>query len=394
MNIIVRNSYLQKLDKMMKSQFVVLIVWLRRVGKSTLVRQYLDQHNYPEEEIIYLPLEQFDYLAIRSQDSLIRFLQDHHISKKSILVVDEIQLVQWRSEVINGLHAQYSDLKILLTGSNSSLLSSEISTHLRWRALQLQVYPFDIQEYCMLMQRSKNQQSMTQFLQQTWLPMAYSIQDRQQLVQEMISMIFLKDIVERYTIKDVELLRNLFAFMVSNTWNITNLSKIKNHLTQLWYTVNLNTLGNYVDYLIDSFLVYECKMYDIQWKKVFNSLRKFFVIDHGMRNYLFSKFDLGTWKQLENYVYIQLIKAWYAVYVWRMWDQEVDFVAEKNGKKMYLQVAWSLDSESVYDREFGNLWNIQDNRSKYVISMDDHEIGVYEWIQHVKAWELERVLWE
>jgi len=382
---ITRTSYLTQINSLLDKQTILLLVGLRRVGKSTIMKQFLQQDFVKNTRILYLPLESFDYLGMRRKSDLIQYLQDKNLATLQYLVIDEVQLVAGWEEVINGLHASFPSLTIILTGSNSDLLSTEIATWLRWRVYQLYVYPFDIEEYCIRRNSPKGYELMKELLITTWLPLAYTYNDPAYIIQELVNTVFLKDIVERYLIKDVDLLRSIFAFLISNAGNITNLTKILNYLTSTWFALNLNTLWNYVHYLCNSLLIHECPLYDIRGKKVFDKLRKYYVADHGFRNYLFSQFDIGTGKQLENYVYLQLIKHHYHVYVGRLWEQEIDFIAERLGKKIYMQVTWSLEDVTVRQREFSSLLAIRDQWPKYIISMDKDRMGDHQNIQHILA---------
>lgn len=286
MHQIIRNIYLDQLNLMVEKNIITLLVGLRRVGKSTIMKQFMEQKELVKKNILYLPLEQFAYLFLRKKEDLIDFFQQHNLDTLDHLLIDEIQLVQWWEEVINGIHTSFPKLNIILTGSNSNLLSTEIATGLRGRVYQLYVYPFDLAEYSERIQQPQNHDTLIDLLLKTGLPFVNQYENPSYIMYELINTVFLKDIVERYTIRDVELLRSVFLFLISNCANITNLTKIAEFLTARWFTVNVNTIGNYVEYLKHSLLIHECPLYDIQGKKVFDKLRKFYLADHWIRNYL------------------------------------------------------------------------------------------------------------
>ncbi len=256
------------------------------------------------------------------------------------------------------------------------------------------VYPFSFVEYVNYLQKIPDFQSFREFLQQWWMPSLYVMDESQQRIwiEGLINTVFLKDIVSRYAIRDVDLLKSIFLYLVNTTSDQCNLTNIKNYLIQQWYTINLNTLWSYVEYLIKSLLIQQIDMYDIQWKKILDRIRKFYTTDHAMRNYLFSWFDEGFGKLLENYVYISLCRWWYTVTVGKLWSKEIDFIAEKNNKKIYVQVAYILTDQSVIEREFSPLWALRDNRPKYVVSLDPLSLGVVDGIQHIQVWDWEKVL--
>ncbi len=264
MQNIIRTVYLDQINNLFEKQIIILLVGLRRVGKSTIMQQCIQQKHIKDSSILYVPLEQFDFLHIRKREDLIQYLRDHNIESIQYLCIDEIQLVSGREEVINGVYTSYPDINIILTGSNSDLLSTEIATGLRGRVYQIYVYPFDLAEYASLYKKKTDHNTLLALLQGTGLPLVYRFDDTAYMIQELVNTIFLKDIVERYTIRDVDLLRSIFSFIVSNAGNITNLAKIAAHLTQIGFNINLNTIGNYVEYLKNSLLVHECSLYDIQ----------------------------------------------------------------------------------------------------------------------------------
>ena len=388
----IRSLYLQQLSNLSWKWVISILVGMRRIGKSTILQQYMD-HVWVEN-CLYIQKELHMFEAIHNHIQLYDYIQAH-IGQKQYILVDEVQLISWWEKTINGLLAQYGTQKdIIITGSNSDLLSTEISTLLRGRTFEIMVYPFSFSEYTNYLHKDANMESFKEFLWQWWMPSLYMMDQNQQNIwmEWLINTVFLKDIVGRYAIRDVDLLRSIFLYIVNTTSDQCNLTNIKNYLIQQWYTINLNTLGSYVVYLINSLLIQQIDMYDIQWKKILDRMRKFYTTDHAIRRYLFAWFYSGMGKLLENYVYISLCRWWYKVTVGRLWTKEIDFIAQKNNKKIYVQVSYILTDENVISREFGPLKALKDHRPKYVVSLDPMSVGIIDGIQHIQAWDRENVL--
>jgi predicted AAA+ superfamily ATPase len=228
-----------------------------------------------------------------------------------------------------------------------------------------------------------------------WIPFVYKLDDEEiirDFVKWIIDTIFIKDLVPRYNIKDVFLLKELFIFLLNNVWNLTNITNIVNYLKSVRIHTNYNTIASYIEVLKSAYLVYEANLLDLKWKRIFNRERKFYIWDHIFQKVFLSSTVLGIWKTLENIVYIMALRKGYNVFVWRLNNQEIDFVLEKNGKKIYLQVVYILVDEDVVKREFWNFDKIQDNWEKFVVSMDEVNFWVINWIKHIKVWELDEYI--
>ncbi len=186
-------------------------------------------------------------------------------------------------------------------------------------------------------------------------------------------------------------LEEVFLFFVNNVSNNISLTTIMKTLASRGISTNLTTLGNYVDYLKNAFLIYEAPLYDLKWKQVFNRERKLYLSDPLLRKVFFSGYDSGLGKILENLIFLEVKNRGYTVYVGRLGDKEVDFVIEKDGIRKYIQVTYLLADESVIQREFGNLTAIKDSWEKYVISLDEISFGVIDGVKHIQAWEIEKI---
>lgn len=283
-------------------------------------------------------------------------------------------MITHREAAINALFATHkTSVDFYLSGSNSSMLSSELSTILSGRYVQFQIFAFSFEEFCEYFKKEKNAESFNDYLAKGGLPIIYEI-DNEQIIKDfttsLVDTIIVKDLIPRYKIQNPTLLKEVFLFMVNNMGNLTNLSRILDYLDSHGIKSNYTTLAHYVEALKSAYLIYEVPLYDLQGKRIFDKERKFYVSDHFFKTAFFSSFDTGLSKALENIVYLAGLRHGYAIYVGKIKDKEVDFIFEKNGKKLYFQVCYLLADEGVIQREFGNLEKIQDNRPKYVVSMD------------------------
>jgi len=204
--------------------------------------------------------------------------------------------------------------------------------------------------------------------------------------------IILKDIVHRYKIKDYSFFEKILGFVSQNIWNITSLRKIEDYLKKDKIKVSLSTISNYIKYLENTYLINNCEKYDLAWKRVLEYNSKYYFNDLWIRNSIYYNFNFDIWKLLENYVFNILLIKWYKVFFWEKKWLEIDFIAQKWNDKRYFQVTYLVSSEEVYNREFWNLKQIQDNFEKIVLSMDDIDFKDNDWIKHYKIWELENVL--
>ena len=392
MNLI-RNKYLEKIENYIGTPLIKVITGQRRVGKTVLMKQILQK--FPTHEVSFCSKEDEHFSFIQTKDDLTLFLESEKKAGKKYFFIDEVQMIEEWEKSILSLFSQNPNFEIFLSGSNAHLLSSELSTLLSGRYIEFHIHPFSFHEFSEYFSLPLSSETFLKYIQEGGFPTIYALQKTPQLqkewIQTLINTIFLKDITARYRIQNVHLLEEIFMFLVSNVGNITSLSKIVKTLKSKNITTNLNTLHQYIGYLKNTFLVYEAPLYDLEGKKVFDRERKFYISDHSIRNALFSSYDHGVGKHLENIIYLEGIRRGYRVFVGRIKKKEVDFIFEKNGEKIYVQVAYMLTDEKAIEREFSSLEEISDNWKKYVVTLDPISIGNRNGIQHIQIWELERI---
>lgn len=388
-----RTYYLDKIKQYINKPFIKVITGQRRVGK-TIFLESLSQIFNPKE-VVYINKEDKSFDFIQNDDDLHFYLINEIQNGKKYIFCDEIQQINFWEKAINSIFSQYKEVDIYISGSNSSLLSSELATLLSGRYVQFQIFPFSYDEFLEYFKKEKKAETFQDYLEMGGLPLVYEI-DNKQVTQDFLSglidTVLVKDLIPRYWIQNPTLLKEVFLFLVNNAGNLTNLSWMIDYLSSHGIKTNYNTLASYVEALKSAYLVYEVDLFDLQGKKIFDKERKFYVWDHIFKKVFFSSFDTWLGKQLENIVYLAGLKHGYSVYVGKIKDKEVDFIFEKNGKKIYFQVCYILSDEDVIKREFDSLKLIDDNWTKYVISMDSVDFGIIDGIKHVKMWDLEDLL--
>jgi len=383
-----RNKYLQKVKPVINKDIIKILIWQRRVWKSKLLfllKNELLQQWISEDKIIFIDMEELEN----------EYLQDYKIFYEKVkdyefIFVDEVQNIKNWEKAILSLQNKWKD--IYLTWSNSKLLSSELATNLRWRYIEFEIYPLNYKEFLEAFKLDNTKEQFLKYVKFWGLPYLLNLQLKDEIVYEYLKSVYntiiLKDIVERYSLRNVVILDKLIVFLSKNIWNIFSGTNISKYLKSQKISVSTITILQYLQYLKEVFLLKEVKRYDLKWRKVFELKEKYFFNDIGIRNVLvwwFAWWDI--WWILENIVAINLLSNGWKIYVGEYNNLEIDFVAEKDWKKMYIQVAYLIADDNVRKREFWNLEKIKDNWPKYVVSMDDIASGEYEWIKWVKIWE-------
>ena len=394
-----RKIYLKRLKKYTNNKLVKVLVGQRRVGKSYLLRQIIQeliQNKIKPQNIFYLNKENIAFDEIRNEKDLLKLIEFYKkelkIKGRIYLFLDEIQEVQNWEKLINSLSQDINDdYEIFISGSNSKLLSGELSTYLSGRYISFEILPFSFFEYLEYFKLSKSKENYLAYLKIGGLPELYNLETEEvksHYVASLYDSILLKDIVKRYNIKNIKLLEEVFKFLIDNIGNLFSINKIVNYLNSKKAKTNFDTISNYIKYLEQSFLVHSVNRFDLKGKNILVSSRKYFLNDLSFRNYLSSSFDYGLGKHLENSIYIHFRSLGYKIYVGSILGLEVDFVIEKNKEKKYIQVAYTLNDKKIIEREFKSLEKIKDSYEKMVITLDDVSLGNKNGIKHLLAWEI------
>ena len=401
--IIQRKYYLEKIKKYIDIDIIKVITGIRRSWKTYFMLQIINllkKRNINTKNIIYIDKENLDFDYINTYIELNSYIkkQISWLKWKIYLFIDEIQEIKAWEKTIRS-YAKNQNFDIYITGSNSDLLSSELSTFLTWRYVDFHIYPLNFKEFLIFRKKTnKNiiiKQEFENFIKFWWLPVIHKLDLEEELIYSHIWWIFnsilFKDLISRYNIRNSSLLLDIFKFLSSNIWSIVSTKKISDYLKKEKINIWVETLREYLSYFSNTFLLNKVQRYDLNWKKYLNLFEKYYLWDIWFKNYLlwFSKRDI--WHTLENIVYLELKNRWYNIYIWKIWDKEIDFVAKKNWKIEYYQVVYLLESDKTIKREFWNLEKIKDNYPKYVLSMDEFFDKNYKWIHRINI--IDWLLW-
>lgn len=394
--MIFRDYYFDKIKKFIDKEQIKVITGIRRSGKSTLLRlleNELYKRGINEEQVIYINFESFAFTEIQNASSLYAFVKDKIIKgKRSYLLLDEIQNVEQWEKAINSFKVDFNS-DVYITGSNSNLLSSELSTHLAGRFVEIPVFTLSFKEFLIFRKKylpkksSSDKNDFNQYIRLGGFPVIhtvdYDLESTYQVVQDIYSSVILKDTVQRNKIRDVELLERVIRYAFDNIGNTFSGKNVADYFKSQHRKVDINTIYNYLNYLEEAFVLYRVSRYDIKGKEILKTQEKYYVSDVSL---IHSKLGFRTSQIagiLENIVYLELKRRGYDVFIGKFGEKEIDFIALKQGKKIYIQVAYKLESKAAIDREFANLLAIKDQFPKYVVSMDDFFEDAMSGIKHL-----------
>jgi predicted AAA+ superfamily ATPase len=394
-----RKTYIDKFSRYLHNKLVKVILGQRRVGKSYLLRMMIkhliEKQKVPGKNILYINKDIAALDSIDSGNQLIKVVNEYRqVMKpkgKVFILLDEVQEIKDWEKAVNSLSQDYKfDYEVFITGSNANLLSAELSTFLSGRYIDFEIFPFSYEEYIAFNNLQKSKDSFLTYLKNGGIPESCNLEDpemKRNYLSSLKDSIVLRDIVRRHQIRDVYLLDKLLNFMIDSIGSLFSINKVVNYLKSSGYKCNAETIGNYVGYMKEAFFIHEVDRFDIKGKRILSSEKKYYLNDLGFKYFLFSSFDFAVGKYLENAVYLDLKRKGYQVYTGTLRNKEIDFIAEKDNERKYLQVCYVLADESVVDREFGNLEQIADNYEKVVVSLDDINFGNRKGIKHINAWK-------
>ncbi|MDR2832801.1 MAG: ATP-binding protein [Streptococcaceae bacterium] len=393
-----RKSYIQRLMKHKNKDYIKVITGIRRAGKSELLKQFqqeLIKEGVLENEIVHLNFE--DLANERFLDY--RLLHEYILDKTQddsqyYLFLDEIQLVEDFQKVINSLNLR-ENLDLYITGSNAHIFSGELSTLIAGRYVEIPVFPFSFKEFYDFLGGDKKE-SFQLYLEKGGLPYAIKIDDEQtylDYVNGVVSTILIKDIMSRRKLTDSLLLESISKFLFSNIGNLITIKKISDTLTSQNRKTTSPTVESYVSGLLDSLIIHKVDRYDIWGKKYLQINSKFYVSDLAFKNVYLGKRRVNLGHDLENIVYLELLRRGYDVFIGNLHAQEIDFVAQKGDEKLYIQVAATVLDPATFEREIRPLKKLtMDNFPKLLLTLDDYSLGedginqvnVIDWLLDIK----------
>ena len=386
--MIIRNSYIQKIEPFIGKPVIKVITGMRRTGKSTFLQMLIRQlitNGVSESRILWINKESVEFDSIRDYLDLYRYVTDRFKtgSETNYLFVDEVQQIEnWEKAIASFLSDNVAD--VFITGSNAKIFSSELATLLSGRYVEFPIYPLSFQEF--LLFRTKlnivlNQEDeFALYLKYGGLPGIHALEMQDETVFQYLNAIFstilLKDVVSRNRIRDVGLLEKIVRFVFDNCGNVTTAKGIADYLKNQKTDVSTDTILNYLSNLQSAYLIQKTPHFDLKGKKHLDFNDKYYLGDIGLRHSILGYRDRDISGLLENVVYLELLRRGYHIFIGKQNGREIDFVAEKTNERIYLQVCYLLADQSTIEREFVPLEKIADNYPKFVLSMD--KIGISE----------------
>lgn len=391
---IVRSEYLERLRNLRHKKLIKIITGIRRCGKSTVLEMFRDEllsEGVKKERIIFINFEDFEYRALRNSDSLYSFIKERLTSEMNYIFLDEIQRVENFPDVVDSLYIK-KNVDLYLTGSNSSLLSSEIATLISGRYVEIKMLPLSFKEFVQATNQTANLSSAyRQYVQTSSFPYVLELletpQEMNSYLEGIYNTILVKDIVDRKRITDTLILKSVTRFLFDNIGLELSSKKIADTLTSNSRKSDSKTIEKYVSALEESFIVYRADRYNIKGKEYLKTLEKYYAADVGLRNFMLGKKAMDVGHILENIVYLELLRRGYSVYVGKIDAFEVDFVAQNQNGNTYIQVAASVRDSSTLERELKPLKMIKDNYVKMILTLDDDPESDHDGITRKNAQE-------
>ncbi|NHB68917.1 ATP-binding protein [Perlabentimonas gracilis] len=377
-----RENYLKQITPFIGAPMIKVITGIRRSGKSTLLAQIIEKIKSSEvadNQILYINKELFEFDAIKNYINLHEFVQNNldFKSKKCYLFVDEVQEIDQWERAINSLLAS-NKIDIYITGSNASLMSSELATLLSGRYVEFRILPMSYKEFrALLLHRGRQQElknSFTLYQRYGGFPGLHHIEWEDSIVrqylQSLYSTVLLKDVIVRNSIRDAALLEKIAEYIVDNAGNITTANSISQFLKSQQRKASVETVQSYIQHFINGEVIRKVKRFDIKGKRLLETFEKYYMTDHGFRFALLGYSPQDISGQLENIVLLELLHRGYMVNIGKAGEFEVDFVAQRGDERLYLQVCSWLKSDKTIDREYRSLEQINDHFPKLVLSLD------------------------
>ena len=393
MKIIKRNLYLKKIEPFIGKPIIKILTGMRRVGKSELLKQIKSKilKKYPNKKIIYINKELREFDFISDNNDLNEFIDKSKGDSSSVILIDEIQEISHWERSINSFLVEGMD--IYITGSNAHLLSSDLATLLSGRYVEFEIYTLSFKEFIELGNFKKETREIVfrKYMKFGGLPGLFHLDFHPaatyQFLDAIYQTILLKDIVRRYNIRNANLLEDVANYVFDNIGNLFNASNVVKYLKNQKIKTSVPTILSLIRYLNDVFITHKVRQYDLKGKEYLDTNVKFFVGDLGLRHAVLGYKDSDIGGMLENIVYLELCRNDYRVSIGKLGSKEVDFIAEKEDEKNYIQVSYIMSNYETIEREFSVIESIRDNHPKFVISLDPLQIKRGSGIKHINLYD-------
>jgi hypothetical protein len=364
---------------------IKIITGIRRSGKSQLMQAYIEylRRNVEDANIIFVDFMDLAFEDIKEYHALHAYVEERYQEgRTNYLFVDEVQMCPQFELAINSLYAKRK-YDIYLTGSNAFLLGADLATLFTGRYVEVHVYPFSFQEFCRYWGGSDTDVLFDAYVVKGGLAGSYAYrtdEDRAGYIREVYETIVARDLVQKYSLPDGRALRRLSEFLMDNVGNLTTSSKVSQLLTTDDESTSHVTVGKYISYLCRAFVFYDIRRYDVRGKKYLTTSEKLYLCDHGIRYAILGSRNMDYGRVYENIVCIELLRRGYEVYVGKLYQKEIDFVAQKGGEKLYIQVSDNIATPETFEREYAPLLQIRDAYPKMILARTRHPRYDYEGI--------------
>lgn len=399
--MVLRQQYLQQLHAWKDDEVIKVVTGLRRCGKSTLLKQYrqmLLDEGVSEEQIISVNFEELEYEELTDYKKLYQYLKTRiDETRMNYIFLDEVQMVNSYEKVVDSFYVK-ENVDMYITGSNSYMLSSDLATLLTGRYVEIKMLPLSFREFLEITGMD-TEAAFAEYMKIGGLAYLAKMDRQNEKVNAYLEGIYntviINDIEERQRrrekdsdkrkVTDIALLKAIAKYLASVIGSPVSIKGITDHLISSGRKVSPNTVDDYVDALVESFIFYEAERFDIVGKEILKANRKFYMVDLGIRNHILPKrkYDLGF--TIENIVYFELLRRGYTVNIGKVGNTEVDFVARKNDEIIYYQVTADMTAEETFQREMRPLTLIRDNYEKIILTLDKYTIGNYEGIKVINV---------
>ena len=393
--MISRPIYIEQLKSFINKPQIKIITGIRRSGKSTvlhLLKQALINGGVNEDQVISVNFESFAYAELTTAPKLYQYVKEKiQQDQKSYLLLDEIQEVDSWEKAVNSFLVDF-DVDIYLTGSNSHLLSSELATYLAGRYVEIPVFTLSFREFLNFRNHyfpddETPSTTFAHYLRMGGFPVIHTVnydeETTYKVVRDIYSSVILRDTVQRHKIRDIELLERVVRYAFDNIGNTFSGKNVADYFKNQQRKMDINTIYNYLNALEAAFILYRVPRYDIKGKEILKTQEKFYAGDVSLVYATMGNRDRMIAGILENIVFLELKRRGFQVYVGKLDNKEIDFIAEKQGEKIYVQVAYKLESKQTVDREFSPLLSVDDHYPKYVVTMDDFWKDAIDGVKHI-----------
>lgn len=385
MKLIKREKYLNKLINVLGIPDIKVITGIRRCGKSKLLEEFKNYitNNINNNNIIHINYNLPKFENLKNYENLVSYIEDSYKEgMDNFILIDEVQMCEDFEKAINGFHAE-EKYDIYITGSNAFLMSSDLATLFTGRTFKIEVYPFSFKEFLEYYNYSDIQDAFSKYVYEGGMSGSYlykTQEEKYQYIKDVFNTLIVRDIKQKYKIRNTDIIKNLTDFLMDNISNLTSVNNITNVLNFNKVSITDKTINNYIEYLCNAFAFYKVKRYDVKGKKFLSTQYKYYLADHSFRYASLGINNLDYGRIYENLVAIELLRRGYDIYIGTLYKKEIDFVAQKQGEKIYIQVSDDISNEKTFKREVESLLKIQDAYPKIVIARTKHDTYQFEGI--------------